>query len=126
MFYSNVASLLGHIEELHEFLMREKPLVLLTCSTGLTNEINDNEIECEGYTFHRNDSHSRHTGGCCFFVRSDLRSEVVNASCLDEKVWILSIRVHNGTNDYICTAVYFSPNGGKKDFNEWCDSNIHL
>lgn len=126
----NVSSLPKHLEEVHEFLLRKKPLILILSETCLTNEINDNEIECEGYKCFRNDSHSRHTGGCCIYVRSDLRSEVFNSSTLYEKVWILAVRVYNGGEEYVFTTVYFSPNGGKRTclefFDDWCDNNVYL
>lgn len=126
----NIASLVKHVEEVHEFLLRKKPIILLMSETCLTDEINDNEIECEGYKCFRNNSHSRPTGGCCIYVRSDLRSEVFNSSTLDEKVWILSVKIYNGGDEYVFTTVYFSPNGGKRTclefFDDWCDSNIYL
>lgn len=108
--------------------MRKKPLVLLTCSTCVTGDIADSEIECEGYNCFRNDSHSRHTGGCCIYVRDDLRSEIHSSATLNEKVWILSVKVYNGGEEYIFTVVYFSPNGGKRTclefFDDWCESNL--
>lgn len=66
--------------------------MLMLSETCLTEDINENEIECEGYQCFRNDSHSRHTGGCVY-VRSDVRVEVLNVSTLEEKVWILSLKV---------------------------------
>lgn len=126
----NVSSLLAHVEEVHEFLLRKKPLALLVSETCLTDEINDNEIECEGYRCFRNNSHSRYTGGCCIYVRSDVRSEIVNSSTLSEKVWILSVKVYDGNDEYMFTSVYFSPNGGKRVclefFDDWCENNVYM
>lgn len=116
------------MDEVHEFLLRKKPLMLLISSTSLTEEIEDNEIDCDGYKCFRNDSHSRHTGGCCVCVRSDQKAEVFSSATLDKKVWILAIKLHNVGDEYVFTVVYFSPNGGKKKcvefFDNWCEDNI--
>lgn len=105
-----MSSLPAHVDEVHEFLLRKNPLALFVSETCLTSDINDNEIECEGYNCFRNDTHSRHTGGCCVYVRSDVKAEIVNSSTLDEKVWILTIKIYNGYQTYLFTVVYFSPN----------------
>lgn len=88
--------------------------MLMLSKTCLTKEIDQNEIDCEGYVCHRNDSHSRHTGGCCVYVREDLKAEIIDSSTLEEKVWILSLKLFNCGIDYDVTVVCFSPNGGKK------------
>lgn len=103
-------------------------LLLSETCLGLTKEIGQNEIDCEGYVCYRNDSHSRHTGGCCIYVRDDLKSEIINASTLEEKVWILSLKLFNYGTDYDVTVVYFSPNAGNKTcieyLDNWCDRYV--
>lgn len=129
VFYMNISSLMAHVEEVHEFVLRKKTLMLLLSETCLTKEITENEIECEGYVCYRNDSHSRHTGGCCIYVRDDLKPEIFNSPTLDGKVWILSVKVFNNGCEYVCTAVYFARNGGKKTcieyFDNWCEQYIY-
>lgn len=126
----NVSSLPAHVDEVHEFLMRKKPLVVMLSETCMTEEIIDNEIDCEGYKSFRNDSHSRYTGGCCIYVRDDVKAEMWVSSTLKEKVWILSVKIWNGGIDYVFTVVYFSPSAGKKVcieyFDDWCDERVGL
>lgn len=126
----NVSSVTAHVEEVQEFLLRKRPLMLCLSETCLTKEIDESEIECEGYICYRNDSHSKHTGGCCVYVRDDLKAKIINSSTLKEKVWILSMKLLNNGCDYVITVVYFSPNGGKKTcieyFDSWCDEFIHV
>lgn len=102
--------------------------MLLTSETCLTEDICDNEIDCDGYKTFRNDSHSRYTGGCCVYVRDDVKAEIFNKSTLQEKAWILSVKMWNVGMELVLSVVYFSPNGGKKActdfFDEWCDSYI--
>lgn len=124
----NASSVLAHIDEVQEFLLRKKPLALMLSETCLTDEINDHEIECEGYKMFRNDSHSRYTGGCCIYIRDDVKSEIWNSSTLEKKVWILSVKISNADVNYVCTVVYVSPSASKKEcieyFEDWSEAQV--
>lgn len=54
---------MANIDEVRELISRRKPLIVMLSESCTTGDINDNEIECEGYELYRNDSHSRYTGG---------------------------------------------------------------
>lgn len=98
--------------------------------TCLTDDIGDNEVECAGYKLLRNDSHSRHTGGCCMYLRSDIEVEIQKSATLEKKAWILSAKLRNGSEAINFTVVYFSPNGGKKAcieyFDDWCENYMDM
>lgn len=57
----------AHIDEINEMLARRKPIALAVSESCVTKEIENSEIECNGYKCVRVDSHSRMTGGCCVY-----------------------------------------------------------
>lgn len=130
IFYINCSSLPAHIDEVRDLVGRHKPLVVFLSETCLTEEIEDHEVECEEYNFYRNDSHSRHTGGCGVYVRKDVKAEVSDTSTLPTMVWILSLKLSNGGQNYKMSVVYFSPNASKKrcieHFENWCEDKMEM
>lgn len=126
--YLNVRKSVAHIDEIRDLLFRRKPLVAILSETCTTSDIEDSEIECEGYDTYRIDSHTRMTGGCCIYVSKSLSSELVSRFSIEKAVWMVSVKVSNF--DCIFTAVYNSPAASKKRciniFNEWCDNDLDL
>lgn len=118
----------AHIDEIKDLMFRRKPLIVLLSETCTTENIQDCEIECEGYDTYRIDSHTRMTGGCCIYVSKTLSSEIVLSKSIEKAVWLISVKVSNF--NCIFTAVYISPAASKKKcidiFNNWCDNDLDL
>lgn len=125
-----MSSLLAHLEDVRDILKRRKPIILMASETCLSEEINDNEIECERYKCFRNDSHSRHTGGCCVYIRLDYQAEMVNSATMPENVWILSTRVSQTNTNCVVTVLYHSPSASETDFlnyfEDWCEEHLSV
>lgn len=105
--YLNVRKLCAHIDEIKDLMFRRKPLIVILSETCTTGDINDCEIECEGYNVYRTDSHTRMTGGCCIYVSKTLSSELISSKSIDKAVWMTSVKVSSFS--CIFTAFYNSP-----------------
>lgn len=92
--------------------MVKKPVIVLLCETHVTTDILDSEIEIENYNLIRCNSHSRHTGGCVIYVKSELNVNVISNTVFNANVWILAIAIISQETLYAGTysVVYRSPN----------------
>lgn len=110
--------------------MVKKPVIVLLCETHVTTDILDSEIEIENYNLIRCNSHSRHTGGCVIYVKSELNVNVISNTVFNANVWILAIAIISQETLYAGTysVVYRSPNSPITEFicifKEWCESNL--
>lgn len=128
--YVNAQSLHSNIDGVRKLLIDKKPMILMVSETCLTESIEDCEIECDGYVAYRNDSTSRHTGGCCIYVSSILNSNLLQSKTIEMTSWLLSIKVNALLGkETIFTVVYNSPSASKRKclefFELWC-SDIDL
>lgn len=126
--YLNVRKICAHIDEIKDLMRRRKPLIVLLSETCTTENIQDCEIDCDGYETYRIDSHTRMTGGCCIYVSKTLSLELVLCKSIEEAVWLISVKVSNF--NCIFTALYNSPAASKRKcidiFNDRCDNDLDL
>lgn len=90
----------------------------------MTHEINDSEIQIEGYVLFRNDSHNRMTGGCVIYISEDFHAELLDISNLDKSVWIMSVLLRKNDEECVITAVYYSPSTNKTAFLDFVEKWI--
>lgn len=119
-----------NIDQDRELLRRRRPHIAMLSETCTTEDIDDVEIECEGYNCIRINSHSRYTGGCCIYVSKLLNFELIDCLTLTKESWMISVKVEKAKEECIFTVVYNSPNGSKSRcinfFEEWCENNLDL
>lgn len=132
MLYLNIQSLLSNIDELRLLINQKKPLLVLLSETHVTENINESEIQVLNYNLLRCDSHSRHTGGCVIYYKSELLVNQKSCETFNKSVWILSIEVNSKekTHSGTYTILYRSPNSVIPEFlvyfEEWCERNMDL
>lgn len=124
--YINAASIIAHIDEIHELITRRKPILLAVSETCVTNQIEDSEIECEGYNCIRVDSHSRMTGGCCVYVREDLNIVVLEQTQHNQAAWALTIKIKFKDIWVGVSVFYRSPSTNKNDFLQFFDEWLEV
>lgn len=114
--YLNVASILKNFEDIELHVEKFKPTMLICSETCLTDDIIDSEIFLTGYNLFRCNSFSRHTGGVIFYIRSNIKAEIIFNRSYSKNLWCLSIYVKNRELHGIYTAIYHSPNSSHADF----------
>lgn len=114
--YFNVCSLLPHVNQIREILKTKKPQVLLLSETCLTIDIEDFEVECNGYICVRCDSKSRHTGGVVMYVKSDVKFKILHNSNIGDTMWILTVKISMKDFSGNLSVLYRSPSTSVKDF----------
>lgn len=126
----NIASLLAHKDEIDELLARKRPFILALSETCVTEDIQDSELECDGYKLFRINSHSRMTGGCCIYIKEQFKSELKGKYVLEKNAWIISLKVYCNNKSCVIHVLYHSPSAKRKDFleffNDWCENQIEV
>lgn len=78
--------------------------------THLTTNIEQCEIEINGYNLIRCDSNSRHTGGTAIYIRNHIQFTVLTNINFQNNMWLLALKVIGGMKTGIYVVIYHSPN----------------
>lgn len=127
-FYLNAQSLVKNRDSIEIFANKYNPELIFLSETHVTTDIEDCEININGYETIRCDSHSRFTGGVVIFVKKHIKYSVVFNKNFVNNVWILSIKVKNAVKPGIYSVLYHSPSESAKEFldifENWLDLNL--
>lgn len=93
-----------------------QPSVILLSETRTTSDIEDFEIEIDGYNIVRCDSSSRHTGGVVIYVRKEYVYRTYKKVCIDKIYWCLLLKIKIHGENVILGCLYRSPNSNVHDF----------
>lgn len=91
-------------------------MIVFCVETCVTDQINDSEIQMNGYNLIRCDSISRHTGGVVAYIQQNLKFEVIYHKVFERNMWALAVKIKNKQIDGIYSALYHSPNSSHTDF----------
>lgn len=101
------------------------PHLILLNETHLINEICDQEINISGYKVYRSDSHSKHTGGTCIYIKKTLNSIKIKRT-IEKGIWITSIELKLNNLILFVAVVYCSPSVNKnyivEYFSNWFEN----
>lgn len=127
-FYLNAQSLVKNRDSIAIFANKYKPELIFLSETHVTPDIEDCEININGYEIIRCDSHSRFTGGVVIFVKKNIKYSVLFNKNIINNAWILSIKVKNIVKPGIYSVLYHSPSESAKDFldifENWLELNL--
>ncbi|KAJ8980533.1 hypothetical protein NQ317_008330 [Molorchus minor] len=97
--------------------------MLLVSESRITKDIENSEININGYSVIRCDSASRHTGGVTIFVKDSINFSVFKTFAVEGVLWCKVIKVHMG---YSCQTligcIYRSPSGSEAAFLDYFES----
>ena len=106
----NVRSLLGHFDQVLEFVNSYSPDILALSETWLDSSVDDSLVAIPGFRVYRSDRH-RHGGGVCMYVNDSLkcaRSDFDNNPAV-ESIW-LEISTPSSPSATLTGCVYRPPN----------------
>jgi len=113
----NVQGFLKHKDEIENvYLRRFRPDILGFTETHVTEEIEDHELEINGYVCVRGDSESSRTGGVLLYIDKNIKFDVNNVNRSEGNWWTIVIKIRNKNYNGILMLVYHSPNGNDADF----------
>lgn len=69
LLYLNIESLLSHKSQLDWIINKMRPALICVSETHITEDIEDSELEIEGYSFICSYSTSRFTGGAIIYIK---------------------------------------------------------
>jgi hypothetical protein len=78
---------------LQNLAVQIKPMCICLAETHITEDILEIEKCLDEYTLIEVTSHSRHTGGCCIYVRKDIKVLKISTPETHQQVWVLGVRV---------------------------------
>lgn len=91
--------------------------------TRTTEDINDCELNINGYKLERCNSSNRHTGGVVVYIKDSINHSVVLNTSYDDNVWILSVKLWKNIKSGIYSVLYHSPGMSDTQFvniiDEW-------
>jgi exonuclease III len=124
----NVRSLVLHHNEIVELIRNKQPKILLLSETRVTVEIEDVELNIDGYVCVRGNSSSRYTGGVVIYLKSDITYEIVSNIGTIEHDYFLCIKIMKGFVNGHFAIIYHSPSANVMNFltklQEWCEEII--
>lgn len=75
---------MAHRDEIQHLILKKiNPAFLALSETRLTEDIEDNEVNVQGYSMSRCNAKNRNTGGVALYVRNDIKHEIVFAKKLE-------------------------------------------
>lgn len=124
----NIQGLSKNIEQFKMYLYEKNPIAAILSETHITVDIEESEINVNGYRAMRCDSHSRHTGGVIIYVQNSIKCDVIVNKNFNNEVWILSVRVLCQRTNVIISGLYKSPISKNNMFLSWfrtlCESEL--
>lgn len=93
-----------------------KPAIFTLSETRLTADIDDSEINMADYYIIRCDGETRNTGGVVFYVRQDVKCEIVLSNKIESNCWCIAIKIQEDLYKGTIMMVYHSPSASNGDF----------
>lgn len=91
--------------------------------TRVTEDINDCELNINGYKLERCNSRNRHTGGVVMYIKNSINHTVLLNESVEDNVWILSVKLWNNVKSGNYSVIYHSPGMSDSQFvniiDEW-------
>jgi hypothetical protein len=119
-----------HYEELLLLIHEKKPKLLFLTETRVTSDINDCEIQIDGYTCIRCNSSSRYTGGVIIYIMKRISFKIISCIGQTDHNYLLCINIIRGFKTGYYSVVYHSPSSSHRDFldymNMWCENNLNV
>lgn len=129
--YCNIQGLTGNVNEAEQCFVNTKYDFIIMSETHITENIEDREIELEGYQIVRCNSESRHTGGLCIYVKDYSEVKIITQEkIIPEHIYWLVIKITSNNQSLYLAAVYRSPNSSVRlfcdKFKAWIEDLVDL
>lgn len=125
--YFNVQSLIANKDQVESLVLKIKPLIIGLSETHLTNEIENWEVELQGYRICRVDSLSRHTGGVILYIADYMEYKIIETFIVNQYYWSISACIVGGLlANTIINVTYSSPKTKKCDTVKYLDDRLTL
>lgn len=121
----NSQSLPSKFDEIYNFVITASPLLVCLTETRLTEDINDFEINIQGYQIIRVDSENRFTGGVAIYIKECVDLMRVEKYQYQKNYWFVVIKIKVFGKSVIVGNLYHSPSSSDSEFLEffehWCE-----
>lgn len=112
----NVQSLLSNRDHLVHDIVCYSPAVILLSEARVTEDVEDFELDINGYRTVRCNSASRRTGGVVVYIRDDISFKVFKSFSVDKTYWCIFVSLKLHFQDFLVGCLYRSPSSGVRDF----------
>lgn len=112
----NIQGLTGNFAEIEELVLKSQYNFIILTETHITENIDLGEISIDGYNLYLCYSNSRYTGGVAVYVSKMLKSEFSNILAIENKLWILVVKIRIQNAIWNIVTLYRSPGMIVSDF----------
>ena len=113
----NAQGFLKHKDEIdNELIIKFKPKVIGFTETHVTEQIEEHELQINGYVCVRGDSESSRTGGVLLYIKEDIRFDIIAIERCEGNWWTIIVNVKDKKYKGIIMIVYHSPNSKDSEF----------
>jgi len=100
-----------HKDEIeNELIIKYKPNVIGLTETHVTEQIEEFELQINGYVCVRGDSESSRTGGVLLYMKEGIRFDVIAIERCVRNWWTIIVKIKDKDYKGIIMIVYHSPN----------------
>lgn len=125
LIYANIQSLFSNKDQLVHDLIPYNPRAILLSEARTTTDMNNSELQLDGYQLARCDSSNRHTGGVILYIRNDCNFKIIKKIQKDGVYWFMLIKIKIGNETCLLGCLYRSPSSSFNDFfdefEEWAE-----
>lgn len=87
MVYLNARSVTCNLEKIELICSDLQPELIICTESRITEQIEENEYEIDGYNTVVCMSNSRHNGGVLFYIKKNLKYKIITNESIDKVIW---------------------------------------
>lgn len=108
----NAQGFIRHKDEIeNEIVDKWRPIVLGLTETHVTSDVEDHEVQIDGYVCVRGNSESSRTGGVLLYIDRAMSYEVLEVDICEGNWWVVVVRISDRNYKGILILIYRSPSG---------------
>lgn len=117
---------MAHKDEIQDYMKRMNLAVVALSETRLIPEIEDSEVNTQGYSLVRCDGENRNTGGVMLYIRNDIKYEVIIKKKIVSNCWCVAVEMRDNIYKGVIIVVYHSPSASDGDFLRFLEDVVDL
>ena len=115
-----------HKDELENILIDNyRPSIVGFTETHVTREVEDHELQIQGYTCVRGDSESSRTGGVLLYVDKKVKFKIVAIDINERNWWTVKIQINDTDCKFLLMLIYHSPNSSDSGFLDFLEDSCN-
>lgn len=113
----NAQGFLKHKDDIENVLIRKlRSMIAEFTETHVTRQIDDYELQIDGYVCVRGDSEINRTGGVLLYIDNKIKFEIIAIENFERNWWAITVKIVVEGNKSLIMLVYHSPSSSNASF----------